>query len=145
MNVLFICRANAIRSQVAEAFYNHLALEGKASSAGVDLINSTQGDDIQVPTMVCDLMSQHEIDTSFQKRDWLTEEMVKEADVVIVLTDYKLPEYISEAKRLVDWSDIPDIVSASEEEKMVVSEEIKKRVQTLIDEQNTGDGMLYND
>jgi protein-tyrosine-phosphatase len=132
MNVLFVCRANAIRSQIAEAFYNHLAPTGKALSAGVDLINSIQGDDMQVPVMVCDLMSQHEIDTSCQKRDWLTADMVKEADVVVILTDYTLPEYIKEAKRLVDWSDIPDIVSASEKDKKIVSEEINKRVQELI-------------
>jgi protein-tyrosine-phosphatase len=134
MNVLFVCRANAIRSQIAEALYNHLSPTGKATSAGVDLINSIQGDDMKVPTMVCDLMSQHEIDTSCQKRDWLTADMVKGADVVVVLTDYKLPEYIKEAKRLVDWSDIPDIVSASDADKVLVSEEIKKRVQTLINE-----------
>ncbi len=131
MNVLFICRANAIRSQIAEAFYNHFAQEGKASSAGVDLINSIQGDDMQVPTMVCDLMSQHGIDTSCQKRDWLTEEMVRGADAVVILTDYALPDYVKSAKRLVDWSDIPDIVSAPKEEKSAVIKEIKKRVEEL--------------
>ncbi len=131
MNVLFICRANAIRSQIAEAFYNHLAPTGKATSAGVDLINSTQGDDMQVPTMVCDLMSQYEIDPSCQKRDWLTEEMVNEADVVVILTDYQLPDYVKNAKRVVDWSDIPDIVSSPKEEQHKVSEEIKRRVMAL--------------
>jgi protein-tyrosine-phosphatase len=131
MNVLFICRANAIRSQIAEAFYNHLAPKGKASSAGVDLINSIQGDDMRVPSMVCDLMSQHEIDTSCQKRDWLTEEMVREVDAVVILTDYELPDYVKNAKRLVDWSDIPDIVSAPEEEKGAVIKEIKRRVKEL--------------
>jgi protein-tyrosine-phosphatase len=134
MNVLFVCRANAIRSQIAEAFYNHLSPTGKATSAGVDLINSIQGDDMQVPVMVCDLMSQHEIDTSCQKRDGLTVDMVKEADVVVILTDYTLPEYIKEAKRIVDWSDIPDIVSASDTDKLLASETLKKRVQSLIGE-----------
>jgi protein-tyrosine-phosphatase len=131
MNVLFICRANAIRSQIAEALYNHHATVGKAMSAGVDLVNSIQGDDMSVPTMVCGLMDDFGVDASCQKRDWLTEDMVQSADVVVIMTDYPLPEYVKKAKKLVDWSDIPDIVSSSKDEQVRVCEEIIRRVQTL--------------
>jgi protein-tyrosine-phosphatase len=134
MNVLFICRANAIRSQIAEALYNHHVTDGKAVSAGVDLVNSIQGDDMNVPTMVCGLTDEFGVDASCQKRDWLTEDMVRSADVVVVMTDYQLPNYVQNAKKLVDWSDVPDIVSSGKEEQVRVCEEINRRVQDLLTE-----------
>ena len=131
MDVLFICRANAIRSQIAEAFYNHHATEGRATSAGVDLTNSVQGSDLSLLAMVHNLIETYGIDSRLQRRNWLTENMVERVDVVVVLTDYSLPDYVRQAKKLVDWSDIPDIVSASKDEQVAVCKEIDRRVGLL--------------
>jgi protein-tyrosine-phosphatase len=131
MNVLFICHANAIRSQIAEAFYNQMSTTGKAVSAGIHLTNSVQGDDTGILPLVVDLMKQRGIDVTHQRRDWLTLDMLKKADLAVVLTDKVMPEYLKEAKEVLFWSDIPDIVSSSAKTKEAVIDEIKRRVEEI--------------
>src|SRR3989344_369922 len=110
MKVLFVCRANAGRSQMAEAFYNDMTGTNDATSAGVDLANSVKGDDPSVPDLVIEVMKEVGIDVSQKRRDLLTKEMVDAVDKVIVITDYPMPEYLEKSEKLLRWADVPDAV-----------------------------------
>ncbi len=86
--------------------------------------------------MVHELLEHFGIDAHSQKRKWLTKEMVTKADIVVILTTYPLPGFVQKAKKLINWSDIPDIVSASEEVQKEVGAEIKERVLALVKASN---------
>ena len=110
MKTLFICRANAGRSQMAEVFYNSITGTKDATSAGVDLANSVKGNDPSIPDLVIEVMKEIGLDVSSQKRKEITKEMVDTADRVIVITDYALPEYVTKSEKVMYWKDIPDAV-----------------------------------
>src|SRR5882724_5704942 len=101
MKVLFICRANAGRSQMAEAFYNNMTGTNDATSAGVDLKNSVKGDDPSLPELVIKVMEEVGINVSQNRRDYITKEMVEVADKVIVITDHPMPDYIEKSPKLI--------------------------------------------
>jgi arsenate reductase len=77
--ILFVCIHNSGRSQMAEAFFNHLA-ENKASafSAGTQPAS-------EVNPVVVQVMREVGIDISSQKPKMLTLEMMESADRVITM------------------------------------------------------------
>ena len=77
--VLFVCVHNSGRSQMAEAFFNHLA-EGRAIaySAGTDPAGSINPDVLKV-------MQESGIDISGQVPKALTSEMLEQADKVVTM------------------------------------------------------------
>ena len=78
-NVLFVCVGNAGRSQMAEAFFNHLAGgKAKALSAGTNPANVIDPKVVQV-------MKEVNIDISGNRPKKLTVEMLSQADKVITM------------------------------------------------------------
>jgi len=77
--VLFVCIGNAGRSQMAEAFFNHLA-DGKAKaiSAGTKPASAVDPQTIEV-------MREVGIDISGNKPKALTMEMLEQADRVVTM------------------------------------------------------------
>ena len=75
-NILFICVGNSGRSQMAEAFFNHLMIGSRAISAGTEPAGS-------VDPIVAELMAEIGIDISHQKPKLVTTEMIETADRVI--------------------------------------------------------------
>jgi arsenate reductase (thioredoxin) len=76
-NVLFVCVGNSGRSQMAEAYFNHLAPEGmRAASAGTQPAS-------QVDPLAVAVMRQIGIGMDRQTPKLLTPEMVTAADRVI--------------------------------------------------------------
>ena len=138
MKVLFICRANAGRSQMAEAYYNAFTGTTDAMSAGLDLGNSVKGDDPSVPEMVVEVMREEGLGVSHNRRDLLSEAMVESADKVVVITDYELPEYLSYSPKLVRWEGIPDAVRTPIEFHRQVRDMVKEKVQKLVNEEGAG-------
>lgn len=132
MNVLFICRANAGRSQVAEAFYNDITGTNDAISAGVDLKNSTKGDDPSIPDLVIEVMEEAGLDISEKLRKNVTPEMVESAEMVVLITDYPMPDYVLRHKNIIDWSDIPDAVRTPIESQRVMRDTVMGRVKELV-------------
>jgi arsenate reductase len=126
-NVLFVCVGNAGRSQMAEAFFNHLAGEkAKASSAGTDPAN------IIDPTVV-QVMKEVTIDISSNRPKKLTAEMLTQADKVITMgcgTENICPASFVETE---DW-ELEDPKSQNIEKIREIRDQIKTRVEKLIKE-----------
>jgi arsenate reductase len=132
MKVLFVCRANAGRSQMAEAYYNAMTKTQDACSAGLDLGNSVKGEDPTVPEMVVEVMKEEGLDVSHNRRDALSEEMVNAADKVVVITDYPLPDYLATSPKLELWEGIPDAVRTPIEFHRQVRDMVKKKVEEMV-------------
>lgn len=135
MRALFICRANAGRSQIAEAFYNDMTGTKDASSAGVDLLNSSMKENLAVPQRPIDTMREVGIDISNARRKWLTEEMVDAADVAVALLEEhecSLPDYLTGSPKFVRWDDVPDAKGTDAEFHRETREKIRAKVEALI-------------
>ena len=126
--VLFVCVHNAGRSQMAEAFFNHLAKDrAQAYSAGTQpssTINST----------VVEAMREIGIDISKNKPKLMTLEMAEKADRVITMgcggIEEACPGVIIQAE---DWG-IEDPHGKSLEVIRKIRDEIKERVSMLLNE-----------
>lgn len=78
-NVVFVCVHNSGRSQMAEAFFNHLAKgKARAFSAGTAPADAVQ-------PAVIEVMQEVGIDISGNKPKLLTREMLEQADKVITM------------------------------------------------------------
>jgi len=125
-NVIFICKKNSCRSQIAEGFARTLG-EGKIKVASAGLEAS------QVHPTAMEVMSEVGIDISNQTSDPVTAYNPDEFDVVISLCGcgVKLPPEWVTREIFQDWQlDDPD--GQPIETFRRVREEIKQRVETLI-------------
>lgn len=132
MKTLFICRANAGRSQMAEAYYNALTGTHDASSAGVDLANSVKGENLSVPELVIEVMREDGYDLTAARRKALTPDMVAAVDRVVVITDHPMPDYVEQSGKVIRWADIPDAVRTPVEFHRKVRDMVRERVKTLL-------------
>jgi protein-tyrosine-phosphatase len=124
--VLFVCVHNAGRSQMAAALLDHHA-RGRVHvrSAG-----STPADEIN-PSVV-EVMTEVGIDLSKEFPKPLTDEAVREADVVITMGCGDACA-VYPGKRYLDW-DLPDPAGKPVEEVRPIRDEIDRRVRELLNE-----------
>ncbi|MDO8716436.1 MAG: arsenate reductase ArsC [Dehalococcoidales bacterium] len=125
--VLFVCVHNAGRSQMAEAFFNHLAKgRAQAYSAG------TQPSSLN--PVVVEAMRETGIDISKNRPKLMTWEMAEQADRVITMgcggIEGACPGPIIQAE---DWG-LEDPQGKSIEVVRKIRDEIKGRVSMLLDE-----------
>ncbi len=136
MKVLFICRANAGRSQMAEAIFNSLTNKHKATSAGSNV--KDEGMTGSPPDeRVITALEEVGLDISACKRKQVTPKMVEYVDKVIVLMQKDeartcLPSYISNSKKTEYWTVRDMRGSIDPEFHRGVRNEIEKRVKLLI-------------
>jgi protein-tyrosine-phosphatase len=83
--ILFVCKGNSGRSQMAEAFLNHFCKSVKALSAGVE-------PDEKIHPWTIQVMQEVGIDVSQHKPKPLTEEMMEKADKIILMDSDLLKE-----------------------------------------------------
>ncbi len=127
--VLFVCVHNSGRSQMAEAFFNHLTKgEAQAFSAG------TQPGDRVNPAVV-EAMKEVGIDISANKPKLLTFEMIEKADRMITMgcgadAAGLCPAGFLETE---DWA-LEDPHGKPIEEVRTIRDEIRRRVSTLVSE-----------
>ncbi len=124
--VLFVCVHNAGRSQMAAALLEHRA----AGRVRVRSAGSTPADEVN-PSVVAS-MAELGIDVSRERPKGLTEEAVREVDVVVTMgcgdTCPILP-----GTRYLDW-ELPDPAGRSVEQVRPIRDEIDERVRTLLEE-----------
>jgi len=132
--VLFVCVHNSGRSQMAEAFFNHM-VKGKAQaySAG------TQPAD-KVNPVVIKAMSEAGIDISGNKPKALNMEMVEKADRMITMGCGAEAEAVCPASFIEteDWT-LEDPKGETIEQVREIRDEIKERVIRLLAELRYGD------
>jgi len=124
--VLFVCVHNAGRSQMAAALLEHHA----GGRVAVRSAGSTPADEVN-PAVV-GAMAELGIDVSAERPKGLTEEAVREADVVITMgCGDACPVF--PGKRYLDW-ELPDPAGLSLEAVRPIRDEIDRRVRGLLDE-----------
>ena len=105
MMVLFICRANVGRSQMAMTFFNDFSKRHRAISAGTD-VGKHEGEPLH--PFVIEAMQEAGYDLSKNRRRQLTREIVGEANKVVVITSpADLPYYVDKS-RTIFW-DVEDV------------------------------------
>lgn len=134
MKILFVCRGNVARSQMAEAYYNFFTKSKDAQSAGVlDFTPLKYGKPTE---MVVQIMKEDGIDISKQKVKYITKEMVENSDKIIVMCKKEeCPEFLLNSNKITFW-DIDDPYNTDIENHRKIRDEIKKRVLLLIKEIN---------
>ena len=125
--ILFICRGNSGRSQMAEAFFNFLYKKAKAISAGTD-------PDEKIHPWTIEAMKEIGIDVSQQKPKLLSNGLLKKADKIIVMESRLLkdipPKY---SPKLKEWK-IEKLLGKLMGQIRKIRDQIKKRVKQLIKE-----------
>ncbi len=118
VKILFVCKSNAARSQMAEAMFKQMCDEHEALSAGIRVaFRGKQGK--PVPTQISSKMQEIGIDMSKMRRKQLTAQMVAEADkVVVIMTRGQcvalLPSYLKGSQKAVFWYNVRDPKNDSE-------------------------------
>lgn len=124
--ILFVCVANAGRSQMAESIFNQMKPPGfRAISAGTNPAK-------EVNPLVVEVLSEIEIDASANKPKRITPEMVAEAHRVITMgceaSGFCPAKFLPKVE---DWH-IEDPEGKSLSEVRSIRDAIRQRVQTLI-------------
>jgi arsenate reductase len=124
--VLFVCVHNAGRSQMAAALLDHRARgRVRVRSAGT-------APAAEINPSVVEAMAEVGIDVTKAIPKRLTDEMAREADVVVLMgCGDACPVY--SGKRYLDW-DLPDPAGKAVEEVRPIRDEIDRRVGQLLEE-----------
>jgi protein-tyrosine-phosphatase len=125
---LFVCVENAGRSQMAEAFARHYG-NGKVEAVSAGTMPSDT-----VNPLVVQVMQERGIDISKNKPKLITPQMVREADMIIVMgcsAQGFCPAPM--LNKVVDWG-IEDPKGKPIEKVREIRDEIENKVKALIDE-----------
>ena len=142
--ILFVCNANVVRSQMAQAFYNHFTKTQNADSAGV---NAEKYPTAKIPTVadfdahlvaknldplaVIDLMREKGIEVGASQRTQLTKDMLRNYDLVVNIANRnQTPDWLKGDN--VVWWKIEDPHAESRELAELACDEVEKRVKKLI-------------
>jgi arsenate-mycothiol transferase len=126
MKILFVCKSNGGRSQMGEAFFNLGSNAHATTSAGTQ-VGEKEGQPIY--SNILEIMQEIGIDLSKKTRKQLTEELVDQADKVIVMDETKnIPDYLLNSPKLIRW-DIPNGADASPEFLRQIRDQIKSLVE----------------
>ena len=126
-SVLFVCVHNAGRSQMAAAFLTHL------SKGAVEVRSAGSAPADQINPAAVQAMGEVGIDITAEKPKILTDQAVRESDVVITMgCGDTCPFY--PGKRYEDWV-LDDPAGQGVEAVRPIRDEIRRRVEMLIGEQ----------
>ncbi len=135
MKILFICRGNVGRSQMAAALFTKYS-GIKACSAGTKIFEEKNQKikDIPLAEPVIRFMKKEGIDVSENTRIQLTPEMVQEFDKIIVMAEPEtIPEYLSNSNKMEFW-DIEDPKGMDDEGYEKIISQIKSKLKQFIKE-----------
>lgn len=130
--ILFVCLGNIARSQMAEAYYNHLTGSRNASSAGV--LNFTPAEYGHPIKEVVQVMKEEGMDVSHNEVKTLTEEMVKNSEKIFVMcTKEECPDFLLNSSKINFW-DVGDPFNTNLDNFRRIRNKIKRRVKELIED-----------
>jgi protein-tyrosine-phosphatase len=137
MEILFVCRGNVGRSQMAEALRNSFNTKHVSVSAGVELSGEECSLEDLLPRTkeVITVMLEEGIDVSKCRRKQITEEMVYGADKIILIMEdeTELPSYLLHSPKMERWA-IAGPKGKDVEFTRRVRDEIKEKLEKLINE-----------
>lgn len=141
MKVLFVCRGNIGRSQMAQEFYNSLCNgKGVADSCGTR-VGEFEGQkifEIKSISVEDDIRAMREIgfDSSQGVRKQITPELIENADTVIVMAERDTwPDYLENNPKVILW-DVENPKDVPYEKTCEIRDIIKDKVEQLIFENN---------
>jgi protein-tyrosine-phosphatase len=110
MKVLFICKSNQFRSQMAAALYNKITGTTDADSAGTYVGSSQELEDsiiekfFRTPDFF-ELMEENSMYIRNNRTKKLIPEMLEHADTIIAMTEEPfIPYFLSNNKKVIWWS-----------------------------------------
>jgi arsenate reductase len=128
--VLFVCVENAGRSQMAEAFAKTFGM-GKVEAGSAGTVPARE-----VNSVVVQVMRERGIDLSANEPKLITNEMVQEADMIIVMgcsAEGFCPAPL--VNKVIDW-EIEDPKDKPIEKVREIRNEIERKVKSLIEKMN---------
>lgn len=135
MKILFVCRGNVGRSQMAAALYKKLAPHHEVVSAGTKVKNK-EGEsrhgvllkDTKGAEKVIDTLKEEGVDVGLAQRTQLSPDMLVGVDRVIVMSEPEhIPEWLSSHPKYVYW-DVKDPKDTPIEFHREIKEQIKKLI-----------------
>jgi arsenate reductase len=138
MKILFVCRANVGRSQMAAAFLNSLTKKHTAESAGF-ATGGHAGKLLSEPVVgstshhIITAMKEKGQDLSQNVRTQITSEMLAENDKVIVITKKaEAPDELQKSSKVEFWEDVIDMKGEPLEAHQAGRDQIEQKVKELI-------------
>ena len=130
MRILFVCKYNAGRSQIAEGFFNKV-IRNKSLSAG---IKARERINHPMPDFVIKCMQEKKINMARNYRKQLTKEMAEKADKIIMFVPKRMwPKYLKNSKKTTYWR-VADAKGKSYSFHCNIRDQIQKRVINLLKE-----------
>ena len=140
MKILFVCRVNIFRSQIAAALFKKLCPSANVKSAGTLISENKEGQKLgerldSNTKFVIEVLKEEVIDVSENKRRVLTEKMVGWADKIICMAEREtIPEYLLQSGKIEYWH-VEDAYEGVGYDFFVDSKErIRKKVEKLAKE-----------
>ena len=145
MKVLFVCRANLGRSQMASAFFDQLSqhtpesagtIAARIGGEGRTVLQRLQDypDENATLPMLVDIMNEQGLRISSGRQTQLTPELVDAADRVMVMAQRdSWPDYLVEGEKVTYW-DIEDPLNITKETAQQVVDQAKAKVEELVRE-----------
>jgi protein-tyrosine-phosphatase len=137
MKVLFVCRGNVGRSQMAATLFEKFT-GMKADSAGIKVLEKENVtlSETRFTEPVIRFMLKEGFDVSENPRRQLTPKMIKDHDKVVVLAEKEvIPDFLKEAKNAVFW-EIEDPKGMDDDGYLRVISKIKENLKRFLSENN---------
>ncbi len=137
--VLFVCNANAARSQMAQGFYNHYSHSQNADSAGLNPEKKWDEaptlSDFEAmshkPAKSSETMQEVGIDITGHKRQLLTVDKLGDYDLIVNLAEKsQTPDWLRGDN--VIWWNVTDPRNESSEKNRIARDEIERRIKQLL-------------
>jgi protein-tyrosine-phosphatase len=128
MKILFLCKSNVTRSQMAEAFFNHLNKNMNIKAESAALLMPQE----KMHKLVARVMAERGIDISRNKSKKVTDEMIKNANRIILMNPDLLglsEKFQIPGEKIEVWN-VPDVVANENQENL----ERFRRARNLIEE-----------
>ncbi len=131
MKILFVCKANVGRSQIAEIIFNNLHKEYSAISAGLNP-GDWEGKNISTAKNVVSCLNEVGLTVNNRFSKKITREMVDNVDKIVIMEKENWPNYLNNNSKVEYW-DIEDAGAKDLDFHRKVRDQIIIKVKELIE------------